>query len=156
MGFSPLGGPMMATRSGDLDPLLPLFLIRQAGMTPRRVEQLLEQQSGLFAMSGSADLRDSLSALGHHQHGWPPAKRVSRKQAQLSVDMLTYEVARYIGSYVAFVPHVDSIVFTGAIGQNAQIRKNILRWLHHRETWQTHVIPADEERAMVRMVESVV
>ena len=156
MGFSPLGGPMMATRSGDLDPLLPLFFVRQAGMTPARVEQMLQTQSGIFAMTGSPDLRDALSALGHHQPEWPPAQRLKKDKARLGLDMLTYEVARYIGSYVALLERCDGIVFTGAIGKNPYVRKQIMKWLHHRAAWKQYVVPADEERAMVSLLESVV
>lgn len=152
MGFSPLSGPMMATRSGDLDPFVPMFLVREAGMTPRRVEALLTNESGFRGVTGSPDIRDALSALGHHQKDWPTPNRVHRADAELAVRMFTYEVAKYIGSYLALLPAASPIVFTGAIGQNKIIQRRILRWLHQPSKRLVQTVTADEEQAMVEIL----
>src|SRR4029077_8686578 len=71
MGFTPLEGLAMSTRSGDIDPAIPLFLQEQAGFTAKQVSILLEQRSGLFGLTGLRDMRDILSAAGHPVAGWP-------------------------------------------------------------------------------------
>lgn len=154
MGFSPLSGPMMGTRSGDLDPLIPTFLVRHAGMTPARVEKVLTEESGLRGLTGSADVRSLLRALGHGPANWPKTT-VTKKQATVYWRMLTYEVARYIGSYAELVSNVDAIVFTGGMGVNRFVQKSILGYLRERKKWQVFSWPADEERAMVKIHQSM-
>ena len=156
MGFSPLSVPMMATQVGDLDPLLPLFLVRQAGMTPKRVEHLLNEESGFRGMTGSPDMRDALSALGHHQVGWPKPQRVHKVDADIAMKMFTYEVAKYIGSYRSILPSGSSVIFTGAIGENRRVQRQILGWLHAEHRPDTRTVHADEERAMVAILDDVI
>ncbi|NIS59461.1 MAG: acetate/propionate family kinase [Proteobacteria bacterium] len=109
MGFTPLEGLVMGTRSGDLDPSLPGFLARREGVDVEEVEDWLNKKSGLLGVSGrSRDMRDLLQA----------AHRGDRR-AELAVEMFCYRVRKYIGAYLAVLRGADAIVFGGGIGENA-------------------------------------
>ncbi len=117
MGLTPLEGVMMGTRSGDLDPAIPLFLIRELGMSADEVDATLNKMSGLKGICGKADVRDieRLAAEGE-------------AASELALNMFSYRVARYIGSYAMVMNGVDAIVFTGGIGENgAAMRARILQ-----------------------------
>ncbi len=121
MGFSPLEGLMMATRSGDLDPGLLLYLQRTLSMSPERMEKLLNKESGLLGVSGtSADMRALLAS--------------NEAAARLAVEVFCYRARKYIGAYLAVLGGVDAILFGGGIGENApEIREKILggmQWAH--------------------------
>ena len=116
MGFTPLEGLVMGTRSGDLDPGAVLYLIAHKQMQAHEVEALLNEQSGLHGLSGaSGDMRDLMEKA---QSGNGPA--------QLAIDVFCYRVKKYIGSYLAALNGADAIVFAGGIGENAaEIRARI-------------------------------
>ena len=117
MGLTPLGGVMMGTRSGDLDPYIPLFMIKELGMTPDEVERKLNKESGLEGICNFADVRDIERRV-----------REGDPDAELALDMFSYRVARYIGGYAMVLDGVDAIVFTGGIGEkDAEMRVRILR-----------------------------
>jgi acetate kinase len=113
MGFSPLEGLVMATRSGDVDAGLLLFLVRQSGYSPERLEELLNAQSGLLGVSGlSGDLRVLLPS--------------SDARAQLAVDLYCYRARKYLGAYMAALG-VDAILFGGGAGEHLpELRQRIL------------------------------
>lgn len=109
MGLTPLEGLMMGTRSGDVDPNLPQFLVDRAGMSLDQVSDVLNKQSGLLGVSGeSNDMRNllELEAKGH-------------ARAALAVDMFCHRVAKSVLGLSASLPELDAIVFTGGIGENA-------------------------------------
>jgi len=114
MGFSPLAGLVMATRCGDLDPGLILYLQRQLAWSPEQVEQLLSHQSGLLGLSGdTGDMRVLLASKA--------------PEAALAVDVFCYRIRQYIGAYLVVLGGVDGILFGGGIGENsALIRAKIL------------------------------
>ena len=117
MGLTPLEGVMMGTRSGDMDPAIPLFLIKELGMSADEVEKTLNKQSGFRGVCGKADVRDieRLAAEGD-------------EDCALALNMFSYRVARYIGSYAMVMNGVDAIVFTGGIGEHgAAMRRRILQ-----------------------------
>lgn len=116
MGFTPLEGLVMGTRSGDVDAGAILYLITREGKTPEEVAQILNGRSGLKGLSGvSNDMRDVMDA----------AKR-GNEQAQLALDVFCYRAAKYIGSYLAAMGGCDALIFTGGIGENsAPIRQRI-------------------------------
>jgi acetate kinase len=116
MGFTPLEGLMMGTRSGDLDPSLPCFLARREGMEIEEVEDWLNTRSGLLGVSGrSRDMRDLLKAA---QQG--------DANADLAVEMFCYRIRKYIGAYLAVLGGADAIIFGGGIGENAaEVRTRI-------------------------------
>jgi acetate kinase len=114
MGFTPLEGLMMGTRSGDLDPAVHEYLMIQTGWDIKKVTNYLNKESGLLGVSGvSSDMRDLLEAAKNNE------------DAQLAVDMLSYRVKKYIGSYIAVMNGVDAIVFTAGVGEfSEQVRES--------------------------------
>ncbi len=123
MGLTPLEGLMMGTRSGDIDPALPFFLHRAAGIPFDKVESLLNKQSGLLGVSGvSNDCRTLWEAAdGGHV------------RARLALEMFAYRVKKYIGAYLAALNGAEAVVFTGGIGErDILIRRMVcsgLEWL---------------------------
>lgn len=109
MGVTPLEGLVMASRSGDIDPAVPLMLMDMYKMKPKEVDSLLNKSSGLLGMSGMKDMRAILEAV---DKGNP--------QAQAAFDVFVYRVRKYLGSYyLALNGAVDAIVFSAGIGENA-------------------------------------
>jgi acetate kinase len=109
MGFTPLEGLVMGTRSGDIDPNLPAFLAKRLGLDLDAVTRLLNQRSGLLGLSGeSNDMRRllELEAGGH-------------ERAQLAVDVFCYRLAKGLLGLAASLERIDALVFTGGIGENA-------------------------------------
>ncbi len=120
MGFSPLEGLLMATRSGDVDPAVIMFLQRQEGMNVEDVERLLNTQSGLLGVSDESNDMQVLLDSGS-------------PDAELAVSLYCYRVRKYIGAYLSVLGGADAILFGGGVGENsAKIRMKILRdmqWL---------------------------
>jgi acetate kinase len=124
MGFTPLEGLVMGTRSGDLDPAIIDFVAEKEGHSLRDVETLLNKQSGLLGVSGlTADMRELLAE--EEEHG--------DRRARLAIDLFCYRAKKYLGAYLAAMNGAAAIVFTGGIGENsAKIRARIcdgLDWL---------------------------
>jgi acetate kinase len=124
MGFTPLEGLVMGTRSGDLDPAILDFVASKEGLTLSQVESLLNKQSGLLGLSGlTPDMRELLKEIEEHDD----------RRARLAVEVFCYRVRKYIGAYLAVLDGADAIVFAGGIGENAvEIRKRIcsgLKWM---------------------------
>ncbi|MCC7197528.1 acetate kinase [Candidatus Peregrinibacteria bacterium] len=119
MGFTPLEGLMMGTRCGDLDPALPLALIKTLKTTPEKIDQLLNRESGLKGISGKySDMRDI----------WATCKKDSK--SKLAMEIYCYRIAKYIGAYAAALNGVDAIAFTAGIGENAwYVRKMVCDYL---------------------------
>lgn len=108
MGFTPLDGFMMGTRSGGVDPSVVTFIMKKLNLTPDEMDNILNKQSGVNAISGvSSDDRDICAA-----------QNACNERAILAHEMQAYEIAKYIGSYIAAMNGVDAIVFTGGIGEN--------------------------------------
>jgi acetate kinase len=158
MSFTPLDGLPMATRCGALDPGVPLYLMRERGMTPDAVTNLLNTQSGLLGVSGiSGDMRELLAS--------------DDPRAAEAIELFVYRAGRELGSLAAALGGLDALVFTGGIGEHAAvIRERICQraaWLGVRldaaanaaggarisdadspvSVW---VIPTDEERVIAR------
>jgi len=108
MGFTPLEGVPMGTRSGDMDPAI-LFYLGEKGYDPRTLNVLCNKKSGLLGLSGiSNDMRNLEELAGQ-----------GNEQAQLAIDVFCYRIKKYIGAYAAVLERVDALIFTGGIGQNA-------------------------------------
>ena len=164
MGFTPLEGLVMGTRSGDLDPAVVSYLVDKEGVKADEVERWLNERSGLLGVSGcSHDMRELLNAVEDHDSA-----------AELAVDLFCYRARKYLGAYLAVLGGADAVIFGGGIGENSpEIRARIcagMAWcgltldekrnavaIGLREatrihsdaaTIQTYVIPADEERAI--------
>lgn len=110
MGFTPLEGLIMGTRSGDVDPSLIRYLMRKENLPVEDVERLLNMQSGLLGISGrTQDMRELLRLETDAQEA----------QARLAVTMFCYRVQKYIGAYLAALLGADAVIFGGGIGENA-------------------------------------
>lgn len=124
MGFTPLEGLLMGTRSGDIDPSLVEYLVLKEGLTVSEVDTLLNKQSGLLGVSGlTSDMRELLEKESENKN----------RRASLSIDMFCRRVKHYIGAYLAEMGGADAIVFSGGIGENSpEIRRRVcdgLDWL---------------------------
>ena len=124
MGFTPLEGLVMGTRSGDLDPAIIDFIAAKEGLGTREMDSLLNKQSGLLGVSGlTGDMRE-LEA---------EAAESGDRRARLAIDLFCYRARKYIGAYLAAINGADAIVFAGGIGENsAAVRAAIcggLDWL---------------------------
>ncbi len=120
MGFTPLAGVTMGTRSGNIDPALIPYIMEQTGKTAEEVLDILNKQSGMLAMSGfSSDLRDIEIEASN-----------GNERAQLALNVFADRIHKYIGSYAARMGGVDAIIFTAGIGENSNvIREKVLKGL---------------------------
>jgi acetate kinase len=108
MGFTPTGGLMMATRTGDLDPDVILYLIMQRGMTPAQAHHLVSHQAGLLGVSGSSpDMRDLLRSAA------------TDAPAAEAVELFCYQAKKFLGALAAVLDGLDTLVFTAGIGEHA-------------------------------------
>lgn len=109
MGLTPLEGLVMGTRSGDIDPAIPLFMARVAGLDPASIDHALNHDSGLQGLCGDHDLREiqRRAAAGDDR-------------ARLALEMYVYRLRKYIGAYAAILGRVDALVFTAGVGENSE------------------------------------
>ncbi|MBI3120297.1 MAG: acetate/propionate family kinase [Candidatus Kerfeldbacteria bacterium] len=153
MGFSPSEGLTMATRVGDLDPMIVLALQQQLKLTPEEISDLLYHESGLKGVSGfSADLRDILATAGHATEGGVAARgKEHQRRARLALDMYLYDIQRYLASYIGLLPRVHAIVFSGAAGAaNAALRRMILSGVPAAKGIRVLAIETHEELHIAR------
>lgn len=158
MGFGPLSGLIMGTRSGDIDPSVIFHLVDENGYDLDQVKSLLNKHSGMHGLTGFSDMRDISKAIANGD-----------READIAYEMYAYRIKKYIGSYAAVLNGLDAIVFTAGVGENdANIRmrvcsdmsflgihldegKNNLRALELREVNSDHsavkilVVPTNEE-----------
>lgn len=121
MGLTPLGGIMMGTRSGDIDPTVVFYMMKKLNCTPDEMDTFLNKRSGMLGVSGiSSDARDIQAAVDE-----------GNERAKLTVDLYTNRVINVIGGYYMQLGHVDAIVFTAGLGENDTIMRE--RILKHAE-----------------------
>ena len=122
MGFTPLEGIPMGTRSGDLDPAIALQLIQNLKKSPQEIAEILNHDSGLKGVSGiSSDVRDLWAATKKHD-----------QRAIKTLNLLAYKTARYIGAYTAALNGLDALIFTAGIGENAYyLRQEICNYFNY-------------------------
>ena len=121
MGLTPLEGLVMGTRSGDIDPAIMEFIAKKENLDIDGVMNVLNKKSGVFGLSGglSSDFRDLTDAMN-----------AGDKKAKIAMDVFSYRVAKYIGSYAAAMNGVDDIVFTAGIGENDDyVREEVCKYL---------------------------
>ncbi len=116
MGFTPLEGLLMGTRSGDLDPSIVTYVMGKEGLDVREMNALLNKHSGLIGVSGeSSDMRELEEAVAEGD-----------KRAKNAFDLFTYRIKKYVGSYIAAMGGLDALVFAGGIGENSDaVRKAV-------------------------------
>jgi acetate kinase len=120
MGFTPLAGVAMGTRSGNIDPALIPYIMEKTGKTAEEVVEILNKKSGMLGISGfSSDLRDIEKAAEE-----------GNERAELALEVFASRIHKYIGSYAARMCGVDAIIFTAGIGENSEVvRAKVLRGL---------------------------
>lgn len=134
MGMTPLAGLIMGSRCGDIDPAIPFYLIRQ-GFEPVACEDLLNRQSGLKGLTGDNDMRRILARMENHD-----------ESAREAIDMYVYAIQKIIGAYLTQTGHLDALIFTGGVGENAVIiREKIISSLNHLNFKLNH--EANNERS---------
>jgi acetate kinase len=160
MGFTPTSGLMMGTRSGDLDPSAVLFLMGERGYSVSRMRELLNHQSGLLGVSGvSSDMEELLR------------RAPQDSSAEEAIQLFSFQARRHLGALTAALGGVDTLVFTGGIGENApRIRRLICKGLNHlgahldpyknarnaplisgrNSAVEVRIIPTNEEQAIAR------
>lgn len=115
LGFGPVNGLIMGTRSGDIDQSVIFYLIEQRGYTAKQVSELLHHKSGMLGLTGFSDLRDIEAEA---QKG--------NLQCQLALEMNAYRIKKYIGAYAAIMNGLDAIVFTAGIGENSEFIRSLV------------------------------
>ncbi len=119
MGFSPAGGLMMSTRTGDLDPGVILFLLQQEKMSPSEIKEMIYRRSGLLGISGISDEMQALLSL-----------EAEKPQAHEAIELFCYRAKQCIGSFTAAMGGLDTLVFSGGIGEESrEIRRRICEGL---------------------------
>ena len=118
MGFTPLDGVLMGTRSGAVDPSAVTYVMEKHGFTPAEMGSYMNKKSGFIGVSGiSSDNRDIVAAADKGD-----------KRAKLASDILTYEIKKYIGGFAAAMNGADAILFTGGIGENSwEVREAVCK-----------------------------
>ena len=155
MGFTPLDGVLMGTRCGTIDPAIVPFIMEKKGYTPKEMDDYMNKKCGFAGISGvGSDSRDVEAAMN-----------AGNDRAKLALDMLSYQIKKFIGSYSAAMGGLDGIVFTAGIGEHAPyIRENALLGLEYlgvkldldRNTFGHSSTPvklsADDSRVLIYMI----
>lgn len=115
LGFGPVNGLIMGTRSGDIDQSVIFYLIEQLGYTAKEVSDLLHHKSGMLGLTGYSDLRDIEEQA-----------EKGNKECQLALDMNAYRIKKYIGAYAAAMNGLDAVVFTAGIGENSDVIRKLV------------------------------
>ena len=164
MGFTPLAGVLMGTRSGDIDPAIIEFLTMKKNFTMQQAINYLNKECGVYGISGvSSDFRELFTAMEE-----------GNKRAKLALEMFAYQIKKYIGAYVAAMNGIDCLVFTAGIGENDdyirslvckdmecfgididleenKMRKNSIRELNKPNSkTKVLIVPTNEELAIAR------
>ncbi len=137
MGFTPLEGLMMGTRSGDIDPGVISYLINQKIITPKDLNKFLNNECGLYGIAGQrSEIRDLLYLAGYpvvdKNYVFKPMHNAelsaeNRMRAKLAIEMYIYRIKKYIGAYAAILGRIDGVIFTGAVGYGSgYIRKRVI------------------------------
>jgi acetate kinase len=151
MGFTPSGGLVMATRSGDLDPGVLLYLLREDGLRPDELGDLIHHHAGLTALAGTGDMRDLLEREGDDP------------RAAEAIALFCYQAKKFIGALTAALGGIDGLIFTGGIGEHgAPVRERICAGLAYlgvaldqeRNNRHDPVISTDLAPVAIRIVHS--
>lgn len=144
MGLTPLEGAVMGTRSGDIDPAIPAFMMQKENLSAKEIDSILNKKSGILGITGRyTDRRDVIEHANAGDH-----------RCQLALEIEAYRLRKYIGAYMAAIGKLDAVVFTAGVGEmGAAIREKAIEGLEHIG------ICLDRERnrgAMTRKRESLI
>lgn len=142
MGFTPLAGIAMGTRSGDLDPSIVTFLMKKEGLTPDEVEKVLNKESGLLGMSEvSADNRDIWESIRNNDE--------NASKCKTAIESYSYIIAQYIAKYAVALGGVDVIAFAGGVGERGPEERemilNHLKWMGVEVDTEANKVKAEEQ-----------
>jgi len=141
MGFTPLEGCVMGTRSGNIDPTIIFYLSKKLSI--KKIKKILNYKSGLLGISGkSNDVRDLIKS--------------KRKRSELAIDVFCYQISKYIGSYIAALNGLDLIVFSGGIGENVPFIRNKILSNFKFIKFKTLVVKVDEEEVIWKEVKRLI
>ena len=115
MGFGPLSGLIMGTRTGDIDPTIVFYLVNTLGYNIEQVSNLLNKRSGMYGLTGYSDMRDITKAINDGD-----------ENAKLAYDMYAYRIKKFIGSYTAALNGIDAIIFTAGVGENDALTRKLV------------------------------
>jgi acetate kinase len=115
MGFGPLSGLIMGTRTGDIDPTIVFYLVNTLGYDIEQVSNLLNKRSGMYGLTGYSDMRDITKAINDGD-----------ENAKLAYDMYAYRIKKFIGSYTAALNGIDAIIFTAGVGENDALTRKLV------------------------------
>ena len=115
LGFGPMNGLIMGTRSGDIDQSVVLYLQQKFGYSANEIVALLQKESGMLGLTGMSDLRDIETAANSGD-----------TQSQLALEMNTYRIKKFIGSYTAIMNGLDALIFTAGIGENSELIRKMV------------------------------
>ena len=146
MGFTPLDGLMMGSRSGSVDPGILIHLLREHAYSADQLGDILYRQSGLLGISGvSSDMREILAAIDRGE-----------ARSQLAFDIYLHRLVREIGSMLAVLGRVDALIFTGGVGENcAPLRERVMQQLAFLPDLKMLVVHAEEEWEIARQCYAV-
>jgi acetate kinase len=151
MGFTPLEGLIMGTRSGDIDPTIVFYLMERVGSSAQEINSMLNRESGLLGLSGiSRDMRDILKSASE-----------GNKKAITTIKCFVYRIKKYIGAYAVSMGGLDAVVFTAGIGENSsQLRAMICEGLEflglkideHHNSNKNKIISSDNSKVKVLVI----
>ena len=144
MGLTPLEGAVMGTRSGDIDPAIPAFMMQKENLSAKEIDSILNKKSGVLGITGRfTDRRDVIENADSGD-----------KRCQLSLDIEAYRLKKYIGAFMAAVGRLDAVVFTAGVGEmGAAIRERAIEGLEHLGI---HLDRERNKNAMTRKRESLI
>ncbi len=137
LGFAPMNGLIMGTRSGDIDPAVIFYMVNSLGYSLKEVNDLLQKESGMLGLTGYSDLRDIESEAEN-----------GNKDCQLALQMNAYRIKKFIGAYASVMNGLDAIVFTAGIGENSNLIRSLVC-----ENQEFFGIRLDEEKNNIRSKE---
>jgi len=115
MGFGPVSGLVMGTRAGDIDAAVIFYLIEKLGYTTNQVDELLNNKSGMYGLTGMSDMRDIYKAIEE-----------GNQQALVAAQIYSYRIKKYIGAYAAALNGLDAVIFTAGVGENAAFIRQMI------------------------------
>ena len=143
MGFTPLEGLIMGTRSGDIDPAILLYLSRECNYNNDEIDTMVNKKSGLLGICGQNDMYQIHKMIEEGD-----------KKAKLALEMFIYRIKKYIGAYYAILGEVDALVFTGGIGENDEVTRDLIMEKLPFDI-PTLVVKTDEELEIALEVERI-
>jgi len=141
MGFTPLEGLVMGSRSGDIDPAIVLYMQRELGLSVEEVDRILNKKSGLIGICHENDVRKIIKSKSEN--------------SKLALKMMIRRIQKYIGSYIALLGDVDALVFTGGIGENSSYIRDEVLSSKLFENLHVEVIKTDEELEIAHEILSI-